>query len=456
MIGSLVTQLRLGRRLLLPAVCLILGLAAVSGARGATHRVVVLPTSGVVDQVMATYLADGIRRAAADGSSAVVIRLNTPGGSLESTREIVSTLLEAPLPVITWVGPSGARAASAGTFITLASHVAVMAPGSNIGAATPVGGQGEEIEGPMGDKVMNDTVALMKGIAQQRGRDEAWAVSTITEAVSSTATEALQAGAIDGVTESLQAALAFAHGRTVRVGTSTVTLDVADATLEERGMNPLQAFLHLLADPNIAFILFTVGFYGLLFELQNPNWVTGILGAIAILLAFIGFGSLPLNVAGLLLIGLAVILFLLEFTVASHGLLTVAGLVAFALGAGALYTEPATPFAPRVEVALPLIVTMVALTAVFMALIVFVAVRTRDMPLPVGYASSGGPVIPGTPGEVRRPLDPLGTVFANGEEWSARSADASRLERGTPVLVVGQEGLTLVVDRAGPLGSGAV
>src|SRR5918998_2167206 len=209
-------------------------------------------------------------------------------------------------------------------------------------------------------------------------------------------------------------------------------------------MNPLQAFLHLLADPNIAFILFTIGFYGLLFELQNPNWVTGILGGIAIILAFIGFGSLPLNVGGLLLIALAVILLVLEVTVTSHGLLTVGAIVCFALGAAALYTEPGTPTAPDVSVAVPVIVTMTALTGIFGVLIAIAAVRTRRLQTAVGLI--GNEIQPNSVGEVRRPLNPIGSVYAGGEEWTARTADEKPLTRGTVVRVVRMDGLTLIVE----------
>ncbi|MET0773848.1 MAG: nodulation protein NfeD, partial [Candidatus Limnocylindrales bacterium] len=354
------------RRSLIPLLPLVAGLLMLvaAGVRGQEPgHVVVLPTKGVVDQVLAGYLRDGIGDAAAGGAAAVVVQLDTPGGSIDSTREIVQAFLDAPVPVMVWVGPAGARAASAGTFITLASHVASMAPGTNIGAATPVGGQGEDIEGALGDKVLNDTVASVTAIAQERGRPVDWAVSTVVDAKSYTVDEALAAGAIDYKASSIDDLLVQADGSTVTVRGEPWVLATDGATTTEEPMNPFQAFLHLLADPNIAFILFTVGFYGLVFELQNPNFVTGILGAFAIILAFIGFGSLPLNIAGLLLIGLAIVLFVLELTVTSHGLLAIGGLVAFALGASALYTETGDPTAPAVEVALPIIVTMTALTA---------------------------------------------------------------------------------------------
>lgn len=425
-----------------------LALLLVSTAYGqeAERRVYVLPTTGIVDQIMAGYLRDGIARAQRDGMAAVVIELDTPGGSLESTRDIVKTLLDAPLPTIVWVGPPGSRAASAGTFITMSAHVAVMAPGTNIGAATPITGEGQDIEGALGEKVMQDTLALLRSISAERDRDVDWALTTVTEARSYTADEAVEAGGVDGRAANLDAVLEFANGRTVNVQGQPVTLELSGAASERLPMNPLQAFLHLLSDPNIAFILFTVGFYGLIFELQSPNFVTGILGGISIILAFIGFGSLPLNVGGLLLIALAIVLFILEFSVVSHGLLTVAGIICFALGAAALYTEPGTPAAPDVSVAIPVIVTMTVLTAAFMVLVTVAAIKTRNSPTTAG--TIGAELANVVLGEVRRPLTPIGSVYAGGEEWSARTIDERPLQRGTPVRIVSRDGLTLVVEPA--------
>jgi membrane-bound serine protease (ClpP class) len=409
-------------------------------------QVYVMPTSGVVDQIMQGYIRDGIAKADREGFAAVVIQLDTPGGALDATREIVKTLLNAPVPVIVWVGPGGSRAASAGTFITMAAHVAVMAPGSNIGAATPISGEGEDIGDDLRAKVLEDTNALLRSISTQRQRNVEWALTTVADARSYTAEEAVEAGGVDGTANTVEGAIEFAHGRTINLEGQQVPLDLSGASTVDLPMNPLQSLLHLLADPNIAFILFTLGFYGLLFELQNPNWVTGIVGGISIILAFIGFGSLPLNVGGLLLIGLAVLLFILEFTVTSHGLLTVGGIVCFVLGAAALYTEPGTPTAPQISVAPEVIVTMTAVTAAFMFLIAAVAIRTRQMTTAQGLIGAGLPS--NSLGEVRRPLTPLGSVYAGGEEWTARSANERPLERGTPVRVVGQEGLTLVVEPA--------
>jgi membrane-bound serine protease (ClpP class) len=443
-------------RALLVGLGLLLLVAGAARGQEDGRRVVVLPTTGVVDQIMSGYLAEGITRAASEGAGAVVIELDTPGGSLDATRDIVQAVLAADVPVLIWVGPSGSRAASAGTFVTLAAHVAAMAPATNIGAATPISADGSDIPEDLGQKVLEDTIASITSIAEARGRPVGWAVSTVAEARSYTVDEALAAGAIDLKAESIEDLLAQADGLTVEVAGEERILETAAAQIERLSMNPLQSFLHLLTDPNIAFILFTLGFYGLFFELQNPNWVTGILGAFALILAFIGFGSLPLNVAGLLLIGLAVVLFILEATVTSHGLLTIGGLVAFVLGASALYTQPGDPLAPAVAVAWEVIALMTSLTALVVVGILYAAWRTRRVPqLVMGVSNLRGPLVPlGTEASVRRDIMPDGTVYAAGEEWTARSADGSVLERGTPVRVVGQDGLKLVVERLHPAGLG--
>jgi membrane-bound serine protease (ClpP class) len=407
-------------------------------------RVVVLPTTGIVDSVMAGYLADGISKAANDGASAVVIELNTPGGSLGATNDIVGTLLDAPLPVIVWVAPSGGFAASAGTFITLSSNLAYMAPGTSIGAASPVGSGGEDITGVEAQKVKNDAIAKIRSIAEARHRPVSWAVAAVDSAKSSPASEAVAVGVVDGIANSIDDVLSMANGRQVEVNGTPVTLDLAGASATQLGMNPFQALLHLLSDPNIALLLFSVGSLGLTYELINPNFVTGILGALMIILAFVGFGSLPLNVAGLLLILLAIVLFILEATVTSHGLLAIGGIACFFLGASALYTEPGDPFEPAVRAALPFVIVMTVTLAAFMILIVFTALRTRRMN--VGRQVVGAQLAPGVAGVVRRPIEPLGSIYAMGEEWTARTVDNQPLHRGTPIRVVAVDGLTALVE----------
>lgn len=422
-----------------------LGLLLLSSAvRGATPTVVLLPTTGIVDDGMAHYLDDGLSQATADGAAAVVVELDTPGGSLGSTHDIVEAFLTARIPVIVWVAPSGGFAASAGTFITLSSNIALMAPGTRIGAASPVGSQGEDITGTEGQKVLNDAIASITSIAQTRHRPVDWAVSTVKDAASYSAADAITAGAVDGSAATIDDVLAFANGRTVTTAAGDVTLDVGGATVTEQDMSPFLSFLRLLSDPTIAFLLFSAGSVGLLAELWSPNFVTGILGALVIILSLIGLGALPLNVGGLLLIVLAFVLFGLELTVTSHGLLGFGGVVCLALGASALFTGPIDPFAPAVAVAQPVIATVVVTSAILMGLVVWAALRSRRMP-PAVMAGAGA-VPPGSAGIVRRPLEPDGSVYAGGEEWSARSADSRSIERGAAVKVVARDGLTLVVE----------
>ncbi|MBA2756560.1 MAG: nodulation protein NfeD, partial [Chloroflexi bacterium] len=347
---------------------------------------------------------------------------------------------------VVWVAPSGARAASAGTFITLAANVALMAPATNIGAATPVGGQGEDIEGALGDKIRNDAVAKIRSIAETRGRNADWAEATVRDARSSPASEALAVGAIDGLADSIEAVVAFIDGRTVTVRGVATTIASMGASPAELEMNPGQQFLHVLSDPNVAFVLFTLGFYALLFELLSPNLVTGILGGLALILAFIGFGSLPLNVAGVLLIGLAIVLFVLEASITSHGLLTIAGIVSFALGASAFYTAPGLPTAPAISVDPRLILVLTASTTAYMLFVLSVVVRWRRG-LGGRLGRSTGPLVgAGGLADVRVALAPLGVVYAAGEEWTARAADGRSIAQGGTVRIVRQDGLTLVVE----------
>ncbi|HEY6013465.1 MAG TPA: NfeD family protein, partial [Candidatus Limnocylindrales bacterium] len=306
------------------------------------------------------------------------------------------------------------------------------------------------ITGTEGDKIRNDAIAKITSIAEARHRNVDWAVSAVRDARSSPVSEAVRLGVVDGMASTLEEVLAFANGRQVEVAGQTMTLDLTDASPVEVGMNPFQQFIRLLSDPTIAFLLFSAGSAGIIAELWSPNFVTGILGALALILAFIGLGALPLNVGGLLLILLAMVLFGLEVTVTSHGLLGVGGLVCFALGASALFTEPGDPFEPVVRVAPIVIVVTTATAAAFLALVVWAAVRSRTMLSPSGVVGSAATLPPGSMGIVRRPLEPLGSIHAAGEEWSARSVDGRPLDRGAQVRVVSTDGLTLLVEPSPP------
>lgn len=428
----------------LPLALMAMGWLLLAGStRAAGPEVMVLPTTGIVDGSMAKYLEDSITLAEGRNVAAVVIKLNTPGGRLDSTNDIVGSILEAKVPVIVWVAPAGGYAASAGTFITLAANVALMAPGTSIGAASPISGDGEDIGGTLGDKVLNDAIAKITSIANARDRNVEWAVGTVRDAKSSPAEEAVAVGAVDGIAATIEEVLAFADGKSVEVEGQPITLELTGATTSEQTMNPFLAIIRLLSDPTIALLLLSTGSAGLLAELYSPNFVTGILGALMVLLALIGLGTLPLNVGGLLLIVFGMVLFGLELSVTSHGLLGVGGLVCFALGASALFSGPVDPFEPVVRVAPPVIVVITVTLGAIMALIVLGAVRSRRIGL---AAPLGGQGIIGSIGEVRSPLSPIGSVVAGGEEWSARTVDGRSVERGAAVRIVKVEGLTLTVE----------
>lgn len=426
----------------------LLLIALVAPAFAASGDVVVLKAEGVVDNVMAGYLKDGITAAESGGASAVVIQLNTPGGSLDSMTEITQAELDATIPVIVWVAPAGGWAASAGTFIALAANLTYMAPGSSIGAASPVDANGNDITGTEGQKVKSFATSMISSIAETRGRNVTWAASAVDSAVSATANEAVKAGVVDGIAGSIQDVLSAAQGRQVTTKAGPVTVDVAGKQVVDASMNPGLALLHLLADPNIAFVLFVVGLAGIIIEFVHPTVIAGILGGLSLILAFIGFGSLPLNVAGLLLIAFGMVLFLLETQITSHGLLTVGGVVGLVLGASVLYRPSGfNPLEPAVGVAWPVIVTAAVSTGLFGVGIAIAAMRIRRMPSPREGVGTALP--PGTEGVVRAPLAPLGTAYLNGETWSARSVDGRELPRDTKVRLAAMDGLVAIVAPTG-------
>ncbi len=428
----------------LASVTLLLVLAPLAlRVRAAGGAVVVMPADGEVDGQMAGAIESELDSAAAEGASALVIRLDTPGGSLESTQRIVSAMLAARVPTIVWVAPAGGFAASAGTFITLSANLAYMAPGTRIGAASPIDSTGNDIPGTLGVKIRNDAVAWIRSIAQERHRPADWAASTVSAAKSSPASEAVSIGAVDGMASTIEEVIAAANGKTVQVAGADRVLDLAGAQVQTVSSNPLGGVLGLLSNPDVAFLLFTLGVLALIFELQSPTILVGVAGVTAIVLATIGFANLPVVPAGLVLVAVGLILLGLEPAIPSHGLLTIGGVAAFVLGGSALYSQ-SDGFGPAVRVATPLLVTAAATAAAFGLLITTAAIRTRRMAPPSGIDVAVVPA--GTVGEVRRPLDPIGSIYAAGEEWSARSADDRPLDRGASVRVIRTDGLTLVVE----------
>jgi membrane-bound serine protease (ClpP class) len=415
-------------------------------------EVVVLPTSGVVDSVMADYVAGGVHRAEADGAAAVIIQLDTLGGSEAAMMRIVGSL-HAKVPTIVWVGPSGAKAASAGTFITLAANLAYMAPSTNIGAASPVAAGGGDIASTYGSteaaKVLNDAVATIRGIAQERHPEAVdWAATTVAEAKSYSADEALAKHGINGIATSLDDVLIQADLQTVTVDGKQVVVHTKGATTVTVNEDLIQSFLHGLDDPDIAFILLVIGVLCVVVEFFHPTLLMGLLGAFSLALSFYGSGSLPLNVLGVVLVVLGLGMVALEPGVPSHGLLTVVGLISFIVGAVAFYGSPG-PYLPAATVAWPIIAVTAAAAAAYGLIFLRTLLQMRHQAVPVGSGLVGTVQVVGMTGEVQADLAPIGTVYVAGETWSARLAGGGAALRGAKIKVVGQEGLMLVVELVG-------
>jgi membrane-bound serine protease (ClpP class) len=403
------------------------------------NAVHVLTVDDTINPVTARYIDRGIDEAEDANAVAVVIQLDTPGGLVDSMRDIVRDINASSVPVISYVWPPGGRAASAGTFITMAAHVAAMAPNTNIGAASPVGSSGEDIEGTLGKKVTEDLAAFARTTAEERGRNVEWAELAVREAVAATQSEALELNVIDLVASDLSDLLSQADGRTVEMPQGPVTLRLADAPIVDNDMTLLENFLSLLSDPNIAFILLSIGLAGITFELINPGvYFPGVLGAIALILAFFSLGTLPTNWAGVALIVLAFGLFVGELLVAGFGILGVGAVVSLILG-GLLLTSTSNP---DFQVSRWLIYGLAAIVGVFFMMVVSAILRSRRMP-----AVTGAQALIGRHAVTRSALNPEGIIFLEGERWRAAAEDA-HVQEGERVTVVGVDGLTLKVRKA--------
>jgi membrane-bound serine protease (ClpP class) len=429
----------------------VIGLAAPVAADD--HEVARVELTGVIDQVNAVYVEEALRVAADDGAQAVLLVIDSPGGELTSMDRILKAILSSEVPVIAWVAPEGARAGSAATFITLAADVAAMAPNTNIGAASVVGGGGEDLGETLAAKVTNDAVARIRSLAEAHGRNADWAEDAVREAASLGARDAaaMEPPVVDVVAPDVEALFAAidegtrADGRAYDFDGDPLP-PLGGATLRDLEMNPGQQFLHLLSDPNIAFLLFTIGFYGIIAELFHPNFFSGILGAIAIVVALIGSNALPLNIGGLLLVLIGVGLFALEAVVASYGLLTVGGVVALVLGAFALWTG-VEPGELAIDLAVsPWIIAFVAIVGIVYA---WVLVRALMQMRRAGIGPANRPVgsLIGGLATAQTLIGPTGIAYAAGETWSARSR-GPEIGAGTPLRVVDVEGLELIVEPA--------
>ncbi|MCX2727466.1 nodulation protein NfeD [Thermomicrobium sp. 4228-Ro] len=408
----------------------------------AGERVYLLEVDGAITPVMADYVARGIDAAVANGAEAVVIRLDTPGGLSSAMDDIVQDILQSPIPVIVYVAPQGARAASAGVFITYAAHIAAMAPATNIGSASPVligqDGQPTQTDDTMQRKLVNDAVAKIRSLAERHGRNADWAEQAVREAVNITADEAAALGVVDLVAPSLDALLDAVDGRTVSTSAGSVTLRTRDAEIVTVDMTVLERFFQILSDPNIAYILLSLGMLGIFFELANPGSILpGVLGGILLLLGLYALGTLDVNWTGVLLMAFAFLLFLIDLYVPTHGVLTLGGIVSFALGSLLLLQSPANP-AFQLSRAVVIAVTG-TVAAVFLVLVYLVARAHARRP------ATGKEALIGARAVARRALEPEGMVFVEGELWRARSLSGP-IPAGQAVRVVGVEGLVLLVE----------
>ena len=402
--------------------------------------ITLIEQTGTVDPLTARYVERSISNANENGSEAIVIRIDTPGGLDSAMRRIIKAIQASKVPVLCWTGPPGARAASAGAFIMLSCPFAAMAPATNIGAAHPVGITGDILD----EKVTNDAAAYIRALAQQRGRNANWAERAVRESISASAPEALRLEVIDLVVPSIPELLRQTNGITIKVADGTKTLSTTGAVIEKARLSFSETVLHSLIDPNIAFLFFAFGVGGIVYEILNPGLnIAGVVGLILLIASFVIIGMLPVNVAGLLLIAAAIGFFIIDFHVAGHGLPTVAGIVSLVLGGLFLFDASVG----NAHVSKGLVIGIAIAMGAFFFLIVRAVVTSRRAPSVMHQVQ-----LVGSTGTVRVALDPRGIVHVRGEQWSARTA-GEPIPEGRVVRVKSIDGLTLEVEPAEAAGS---
>jgi membrane-bound serine protease (ClpP class) len=403
----------------------------------AGRQVLVMEVTGPVTPVMLSYIERGIREAEGSGAEALIIQLNTPGGDVDLTKKIIQAIVASDVPVVVYVAPRGAYAASAGTFITLAGHVAAMSPNTSIGAASPVSSQGQDIPETLKSKIVNILQADIEGLATRRGEKAVeWARQAVSEAKAATAEEALNLGVIDFIATDVPDLLRQMDGFQVTLHGQEVTLNTKDAAIVELPMTAIERFLHTITNPNIAFILMTLGINGILFELASPGgYAAGVVGVICLLLAFYALGVLDVNYTGLLFIALAFILFVVDIKAPTHGVLTLGGIASFVLGSLILFNSPIY------AVSRSLVFSVALTTGAFFAFIVTKAVAIQRR-----IATTGVEAMVGALAIARTDLSPAGTVFLKGEWWKAEAEDPP-IKAGEQVRVKSVEGFRLRVKR---------
>ncbi len=392
---------------------------------------------GSINPAVDDFIRESIGRAKANGARALIIQLDTPGGLLSSTRTIVKEMLGAPVPIMVYVAPSGGGAGSAGVFITMAAHVAAMAPATNIGAAHPVAGGGQEVKGVMGEKIENFTASFSETIAQKRGRNTEWAIEAVRKSVSITETDALKKNVIDIVAKNIDDLLSQADGRKVDLDGRMMTLSVKGAGIVRHEMSLKQKIINAIADPNIAYMLLMAGILGLYMEFSNPGVMfPGVTGAICLVMALISLQLLSFNYAGLILILLGIALLVGEAFMPSFGILGIGGVISLALGSFLLFDTPNSDLTIDRSIIFTAVITMSSLVLA----ISYLVFRSQKAKPTMGMDGLVGEI-----GEVRGRLSPSGKVFVHGEYWNAQ-ADGE-IDVGEKVQVVGYDGMNLKVKR---------
>jgi membrane-bound serine protease (ClpP class) len=413
---------------------------------GAAGHVLLAHVAGAIDPLAAEYIDRVVAEAEQQHASLLVLTLDSPGGLDSSMRRSVQALLNSPVPSVVYVAPSGARAASAGVFVAQAANLVAMAPGTTIGAAHPVQPTAGELQGDLRDKAVNDAAAYAASIAQQRGRNDAWIRDAVHQSASLTASEAVDQHAADVLAADVPSLLDELDGRTLTTAGGPVTLQTRGAAVDELAMGPVELLAHRVFDPNVAYLLLTIGFFAILVELLHPGaLLPGVTGVLSLVLAFVAFAALPMNWGGVVLILAAVVLFVVDVKATRHGALTLAGVVCFVVGSLLLYTPvgPRSPTLPDVSVAWPVLLVTAGAGAALGALVVGTAVRTAKRPAITGMQDLAGAL-----GTARGALDPDGTVHVGGQLWSARLR-SGRLDSGERVRVLARKGLILEVEPAG-------
>lgn len=396
----------------------------------------VIKINDIITPAVAEFISRSIEQATRDGAECLIIQMDTPGGLDLSMRDIIKDMMSADIPIVVYVAPSGARAASAGVFITLASDIAAMAPGTNIGAAHPVA-MGGKMDRTMAEKVVNDAVAYVKSIAEKKGRNVQWAIRAVKESVSIPANEALKLKVIDLIAKDINDLLEKINGKTVEKARRTIKLATKGVKVNHLEMDFRQRILAALSNPNIAYILMMIGLVGLYFELAHPGAIfPGVIGGICLILSFFAFRTLPVNYAGILLILLGVFLFIAEIKVASYGLLTVGGVVSLALGSIMLFESPV----PYLRASFSVIIPTVVVTAAFFIFALTMAIKAQ-----MAKPATGSEGLVDETGIARTRIDPEGQVFVHGEWWNAYSDEI--IEAGQKIRVLKTEGLKLKVEK---------